>query len=79
MRVFTDFLKSCMHYIDFIFTTDQKTIPENYIKLYPGGFVEHTYPQFQNSQESALDGGDIFDTLANNNESNADEVFISAL
>ena len=32
-------------------------------------------PQFQNSQ----DGGIIFDTLANNNEFPAEEVFISAL
>ena len=35
-------------------------IPENgyakFIKLYPGGFVEYVYPQFQNSQEFALDG-----------------------
>ena len=36
-------------------------------------------PQFQNSQELALDGGVIFDTLANSNESHADVVFISAL
>ena len=45
--------------------------------MYPGGFAEHTYPQFQNSQEFALDGGVIFDTLANNDESHEDEVFIS--
>ena len=58
-------------------------IPENgqakIIKLYPGGFAEYTNPQFQNSQEFALDDGVIFDTFANNNESHADEVFISAL
>ena len=47
--------------------------------MYPGGFAEYTYPQFQNSQEFALDGGVIFDTLANNDESHEDEVFISAL
>ena len=49
------------------------------MKLYPGGFAEYTNPQFQNSQEFALDGGVIFDTLADSNESNADVVFISAL
>ena len=49
------------------------------LKLYPGGFGECTYPQFQNSQEFALEGGVIFDTLANNNEFHADGVFISAL
>ena len=48
-------------------------------KLYPGGFAEYTYPQFQNSQEFALDGGVIFDILANSNEFHADGVFISAL
>ena len=37
------------------------------------------YPQFQNSQEFALDGGVIFDTFVNGNESHADGVFISAL
>ena len=37
------------------------------------------YPQFQNSQEFALYGGVIFDTLANRNKSRADGVFISAL
>ena len=47
--------------------------------MYPGGFAEYTYPQFQNSQEFALDGGVIFDTLANNDKSHEDEVFISAL
>ena len=41
--------------------------------------AEYTYPHFQNSQEFALDGGVIFDTLANSDESHADEVFISAL
>ena len=51
----------------------------NFIKLYPGGFAEYTNPQFQNSQKFALDGGVIFDTLANKNESRADEVLISAL
>ena len=50
-----------------------------FIKLYPGGFTEYTYPQSKNSQKFALDGGVIFDTLANNNESHADVVFISAL
>ena len=34
------------------------------------------YPQFQNSQEFALDGGVIFDILVNSNESNANGVFI---
>ena len=57
----------------------QKTVKQNSIKLCPASFAEYMYPQFQNSQESALDGGVIFDTLANNNESNADEVFISAI
>ena len=47
--------------------------------MYPRGFAEYTYSQFQNSQEFALDGGVIFDTLVNSNESNADGVFISAL
>ena len=37
------------------------------------------FPQFQNSQEFALDGGVSIDTLADSNESNADGVFISAL
>ena len=37
------------------------------------------YPQFQNSQEFALDGGVIFDTSANSNESDAAVVIISAL
>ena len=32
-----------------------------FLKLYQGGFAEYTYPQFQNSQELALDGGVIFD------------------
>ena len=49
------------------------------LKLYPGGFAEYTYPQFQNSQEFALDGGVIFDIFANSNEFHADGVFISAL
>ena len=31
------------------------------------------YPQFQNSQEFALDGGVFFYTLANNDESHEDE------
>ena len=44
-----------------------------------GGFAEHTYPQFQNSQEFALDGGVIFDILAISNEFHAYGVFISAL
>ena len=58
-------------------------IPENglakFLKLYSGGFAEYTYPQFHNLEEFALDGGVIFDTLANNNESHADGVFILAL
>ena len=56
-------------------------IPENgqakFIKLYPRGFTEYTDPQFQNSQEFALDGGVIYDILAKSNESHADGVFIS--
>ena len=56
-------------------------IPEKdyakFIKLYPRGFAEYTYPQFKNSQEFALDGGVIFDILANSNESHSDGVFIS--
>ena len=56
-------------------------IPENgkakFIKLYPRGFTEYKDPQFQNSQEFALDGGVIFDILANSIESDADGVFIS--
>ena len=47
--------------------------------MYPGGFAECTYPQFQNSQEFALDGGVIFDILANSNKFQADGGFISAL
>ena len=58
-------------------------MPENglakLLKLYPGGFAEHTYPQFQNSQVFALDGGVFFDILANSNEFHAVGVFISAL
>ena len=46
-----------------------------FIKLYLGGFAEHMYPQFQNSQEFALDGGVNFDILANSNEFCADGVF----
>ena len=49
------------------------------LKLYPGDFAEYAYPQFQNSQEFALDGGVIFDILVNSNEFHADGVFISAL
>ena len=30
------------------------------LKLYPGGFAEYTYPQFQNSQEFVLDSGVCF-------------------
>ena len=56
-------------------------IPENgsakFMKLYPRGFTEYTDPQFQNSQEFALDGGVIFDILAYSIESYADGVFIS--
>ena len=33
-------------------------------------------PQFQTSQEFALEGGVLFDILANSNESHADGVFI---
>ena len=46
--------------------------------MYPGGFVKYTYAQFPNSQEFALDGGVIFDTLAKYNEFSGDGVFISA-
>ena len=60
----------------------QSPIIENskakFLKLYPGGFAECTYPQFKNSQEFALGGGVIFDTLANSNEFHADGVIISA-
>ena len=38
-----------------------------FIPFYLRGFAEYTYPQYENSQEFALDGGVIFDTLANNN------------
>ena len=48
------------------------------MKLYPGGFAEYTYPLFQNSQELALEGRAIFNTLVNNNESYVDGVFILA-
>ena len=41
--------------------------------------LPNTYSQFQNSQEFALGGGVIFDTLANSNGSHSDGVFISAL
>ena len=44
-----------------------------------GGFAKYTYPQFQKSQEFAVDGGVYFDTLANSNESHAHGAFISAL
>ena len=61
----------------------QSSITENglakLLKLYPGGFAEYTYPQFQNSQEFALDGGVFFYILANSNEFHAYGVFISAL
>ena len=52
---------------------------QNFIKLYMGGFVKYTYPQFQNSQEFELDGGVIFYTLVNSNESHTEGRFISAL
>ena len=56
-------------------------IPENgeakFIKLYPRGFTEYRDPQFQNSQEFALNGGVVFDMLTNSNKSHADGVFIS--
>ena len=46
-------------------------IPENgqakLIKLYPRGFTEYRDPQFQNSQEFALNGGVFFDILTNSN------------
>ena len=58
----------------------QSLITENcetkLLKLYRGGFAEYTYPQFQNSQEFALDGGVFFDTLANINVFHAGGVFI---
>ena len=61
----------------------QSLITENgsakLLKLYLGGFAQYTYPQFQNSQEFALDGGIFFDILVNSNEFHADGVFISAL
>ena len=57
----------------------KKTAEQRSLKLYPGGFAGYTHPQFQNSQEFALDSGVIFDILDNSNESNADRVFISAL
>ena len=38
-----------------------------------------TYPQFQNSQEFALDGGVNFDNLVNSYEFHADGVFILTL
>ena len=60
----------------------QSSITENgkaiLLKLYSGGFAEYTYPQFQNSQEFALDGGVIFDILANSNEFHTVGVFIFA-
>ena len=43
--------------------------------MYQKGFAELTYPQFQNSQEFALDGGEMFDTFVNSNETYADGVF----
>ena len=55
----------------------QKTA--KFIKLYPGGFAEYTYPQFQNSQEFELDGGVFLETFVNSNECYADGVFILAL
>ena len=57
----------------------QKNGSAKFIKLCPGGFAEYTYPQFQNLQEFALDGGVIFDTIANSKESHADGVFIQHL
>ena len=58
-------------------------IPENglakFFQFYPGRFAEYTYPQYENSQEFALDDGVIFYTLVNNKESHADGEFISAL
>ena len=58
---------------------DTKKGLAKFIELYPGGFVKYTYPQFQNLQEFVLDGGVIFDTIANSDEFHADEVFMSAL
>ena len=56
-------------------------IPENgkakFMKLYPRSFTEEKDPQFQNSQEFALDGGVKFDILANSINSYANGVFIS--
>ena len=43
-----------------------------------GGFAEYRYLRFKKAQEFALDGGVIFDTLANSFESDAGGVFISA-
>ena len=58
-------------------------IPENdlakFLKLYPGGFAEYTYPQFLIHKNLHWMVGVIFDTLANNIESHADGVFILAL
>ena len=44
-----------------------------FINMYPIGF---THPQFQDSQEFALDGGVIFDILAKSSKSHANGVFI---
>ena len=58
-------------------------IPEHdsakFIKLYPRGFAEYTYPQFHNSQEFEWVGGIIFEILVNSNESHVERVLISAL
>ena len=52
-----------------------KMAKQNPKKLYQGGFAEYTYPHFQNSQEFALDCGEMFDTFVNSNESHEDGVF----
>ena len=55
-------------------------IPENglekFYKIVSGRLCRIHIPSMLNSQEFALYEGVIFDTLANNNESRADGVFI---
>ena len=46
--------------------------------IFDYSFQNHLFKHF-NSQEFVLDGGVIFDTLANSNQSHADVVYISAL
>ena len=64
-----------------LFATVMRVFPPHCIALCRTTVAQRVerYPQFQNSQEFALDGGVIFDTLANSNESHADGVFILAL